>query len=275
MQTTIQRQYDDVIAPHYDNDAQSITGPSLGRALAQILDADLLGDSRPTIDVLDVGCGTGQFLARLIAQAGGRIRPFGLDLSARMIDGARNKIPDLIAAIDDAANLDGHFPEHSFDLVCTHFVTGFVPMGVLAPKIHARLKEGGYWSLVGGTKAAYPALQARARSRLVRWLCGGGELSIDDMVSNPAGRDEVVRTLEQNGFAVRSAETFEPPLYFRDFDEFMTFAYHGSWLTPFVEKLGLHKIGTVTKWLLNVSSFPLEDRHNVEIVLAQKVGGRE
>src|SRR5262249_40887350 len=151
------------------------------------------------------------------------------------------------------------------------FITGFVPMSVLAPKIHARLKEGGHWSLVGGTRAAWPALHARARSPMVRCLCGGRTFTFDQLACNPAGRDEVVRTLERNGFAVRRAETFEPTLRFRDFDEFLGFAYHGGWLTPFVEELGLHKAGAVKKWMLNLSTFPVEDRHNIEIVLAQKM----
>jgi SAM-dependent methyltransferase len=268
---TIQRQYDEVVAPHYDEDAQSVTGPSLDRALAHLLEFGLLDDSRAALKVLDVGVGTGLFLAKLLALGGDRVEPFGLDLSPRMVEGARRKVPQLVAAIDDAANLDAHFLEQSFDLVCTHFITGYVPMGVLAPKIHARLEEGGYWSLVGGTKAGWPALQAKARSRLLCWLCGGRTFSVDDLASNPAGRDEVVRTLELNGFAVRAAETFEPALKFRNFEEFMTFAYHGGWLTPFLESLGLHKAGALTKWLLNLFFFPVEDHHSIEIVLAQKV----
>ena len=34
-------------------------------------------------------------------------------------------------------------------------------MSVLAPKIFGRLRPGGCWSLVGGTKAAYPRSRPR------------------------------------------------------------------------------------------------------------------
>jgi SAM-dependent methyltransferase len=271
MQTqTIQRLYDEVIAPHYDNDPQSVIGSSLDRALRQIdkvgvFDKDALG-----FKVLDLGVGTGLFLAKLLKMGGGRMAPFGLDLSAKMIESARHKIPDLVAAVDDAANFDAHFPEHSFDLICTHFITGFVPMNVLAPKIHGRLEEGGYWSLVGGTKAGWPALQAKANSRVLRWLCGGRTVTVEDHACNPAGREEVVRTLEENSFTVRQVETFEPQLAFKNFDEFMTVAYHGGWLTPFLESLGLHTVGGFKKWLLNLFFFPAQDHHSIEIVLAQK-----
>jgi SAM-dependent methyltransferase len=268
---TIQRQYDELIADHYDLDPQSVLGSSLDRALGQLRKRDLLGDGAPLLRVLDVGVGTGLFLSRLKQLGGGQVHPFGLDLSEKMVAIARDKVPDLVTAVDDAANLDVHFPDQSFDLICTHFVTGYVPMPVLAPKIQARLAEGGYWSLVAGTKAGFPALQARSRGKLMRWLYGNSTPEVDDVVCNPAGRDEVVRTLEANGFAVRAAETFQPHLRFGNLEEFMDFAYRGGWLTPFIEAMGLHKAGFITRLAMNWFLFPVEDHHSIEIVLAQKV----
>lgn len=272
MQTqTIQRQYDDIIAPHYDLDPQTVTGRTLDRAADQIRLQVHPGRGTP-LRVLDLGIGTGLFLARLEALSGARrLEPFGLDLSAKMIDCARRRIPNLVAAVDDAANVDEHFLGQRFDLVCTHFITGFVPMDQLAPRIWSRLDEGGYWSFVGGTKAGYPALQARANSRLFRCLSRGRPLAVDDLACNPADRDEVVRTLENNGFAIRACDTFEPELVFRNFDEFMDFAYRGGWLTPFIEALGLHRSGAPMRSLLNLFFFPITDHHSIEIVLAQKV----
>ena len=266
---TIQRQYDEVIAPHYDLDPQSVIRPSLDRAAAQIQGQNLFR-AGARLRVLDLGIGTGLFLAKLKALAGEQLQPFGLDLSEKMIEIAGRRIPDLVAAVGDAADLAGHFPGESFDLICTHFITGFVPMRVLAPAIRDRLRQDGYWSLVGGTKAGFPALQARANGRLVRRLYGGRTLAVDDIVCNPAGRDEVVRTLEENGFAIRASETFEPPLTFRNLQQFMEFAYRGGWLTPFVETVGLHKAGLMTRWLMNWFFFPVQDHHSIEITLAQK-----
>jgi SAM-dependent methyltransferase len=265
----IQRQYDEVIATHYDLDPQRVIRSSLDRAAAQIRDQDLLKGGVP-LRVLDLGIGTGLFLAKLKTLAGESLQPFGLDLSEKMIEIASRRIPDLVATVGDAADLPHHFPGETFDLICTHFITGFVPMRVLAPLIRERLEAGGSWSLVGGTKAGFPALQARANGKLVRWLYGGRTLAVDDIVCNPTGRDEVVRTLEENGFAIRACETFEPPLLFRNLQEFMDFAYRGGWLTPFVETVGLHKAGLMTRWLMNGFFFPVKDHHSIEIVLAQK-----
>jgi SAM-dependent methyltransferase len=268
---TIQRQYDEVIASHYDLDPQSVTGNTLDRAAEQIRKQQILADASTPLRVYDVGMGTGMFLTRLRALAEGQIQPFGLDLSQKMIDCAYRKIPDLVGAVDTAANLDAHFPGQSFDLISTHFISGFVPLHVLAPKVWSRLEEGGYWSYLGATKASYPNLQAKANNRFLRWLVRGPKLDINGMVQSPANRQEVFDTLEKNGFVVRQCETFEPALKFADLDDFLDFAYYGGWLTPFIEAIGLHKAGAFTRFVLNRFFFPIEDHHSIEIHLAQKV----
>jgi ubiquinone/menaquinone biosynthesis C-methylase UbiE len=268
---TIRHAYNEVVAPHYDRDPQGVTGNSLDRAVRQIRKQGLLGDGAGPLRVLDVGMGTGMFLVKLKALGNGQVQPYGLDLAEQMLAEARRKVPDLVAEVDDAANLDAHFPGQTFDLVSSHFITGFVPLRLLAPKVWGRLEEGGHWSLVGGTLAGYPALQAKANSRFLRWLSGAGTRKIDDVVCNPADQAEAVRTLEAHGFEVCAAETFEPALRFRDFDEFMEFAYTGGWLTPLIEATGLHRAGAFKRWLLNRFVFPVHDRHSIVIVLARKV----
>src|SRR5262245_64655192 len=91
---TIQQQYDELIAPHYDLDPQSVTGDTLDRAAAQIRTQGLLEDRADRLRVYDVGMGTGMFLTRLMSLASGQIQPFGLDLSQKMIDCAYQKIPE-------------------------------------------------------------------------------------------------------------------------------------------------------------------------------------
>jgi SAM-dependent methyltransferase len=269
--SVIQHQYDDVIASHYDVDPLSVIGDSLDRAISQIRrQKHLLADSTP-LSVLDLGMGTGRFLEKLRLHWD-NLLPFGIDISQKMIDIAHTRIPNLVAAVDDAANLEAHFEEETFDVICTHFVTGFVPMPVLAPKIHTRLADTGYWSLVAGTRAGFPELQAKANGWVARGLFGRGGLKVEDLVTNPADRGEVIRTLEQTGFVVRECETFTPRLDFKNVDEFMEFAYYGGWLTPFIEQLGLHKAKPLVRTILNLALFPVQDHHSIEIVLAQKEG---
>jgi len=268
---TIRRQYNEVIATHYDLDPQSITGNTLDRAVRQISKQGILDDRPEPIRVYDVGMGTGLFLMRLRALAGDRIQPFGLDLSQKMIDCAYQKLPDLVGAVDTAANLEAHFPGQAFDLISTHFISGFVPLQMLAPKVWCRLEVGGYWSYLGATKGSYPGLQATVNSRLLRWTFGAPPLDVNHSVLSPKDQQEVFTVMEETCFVIRQCETFEPKLHFRDFDEFLEFAYYGGWLTPFIEAVGLHKLSALKRYFLNRFIFPMDDHHVIEIHLAQKV----
>src|SRR5262249_49656901 len=94
---TIQRQYDEVVAPHYDLDPQEVIGRSLDFAVAQVRE-HILANQSARLKVLDMGVGTGRFFSKL--QAFSRIQPYGLDLSEKMIHAAQERIPDMVAAVD-------------------------------------------------------------------------------------------------------------------------------------------------------------------------------
>ena len=131
---TIHRAYNDVVASHYDLDPQGVIGRSLDYAVQQLRKEDLLGATKESLRVLDIGMGTGLFLGKLKDLAGDQIVPFGIDLAENMVENARRRIPDLVAVVGDAAELDAYFPGQQFDCICTHFITGYVPMRVLAPE---------------------------------------------------------------------------------------------------------------------------------------------
>jgi SAM-dependent methyltransferase len=274
MQTAaIQRQYDEIIVSRYDRDPQSVIGDSLDHAIAQIQSHQLISANASPLQVLDVGLGTGRFLEKLTAAAQRPIQPFGLDLSQKMIDVAHGRIPSLVAVRDNAANLDACFESQFFELVATHFVTGFVPLRVLAPKIWRKLRYGGYWSFVGGTKAGFPVLQRKANADALRWVLGKRTLDVDGLVTNPADHQEVAEEMACNRFVVRTSKTFTPELRFANFREFLEFAYWGGWLTPFIESMGLHRAKPALRMLFDTFIFPIEDHHSIEIVLAQKTSG--
>jgi SAM-dependent methyltransferase len=267
---TIHHAYNDVVASHYDLDPQGVITRSLNHAIQHLQAEDVLGAGKEPFRVLDIGMGTGQFLDKLKLIADGQIVPFGIDLAENMVENARKRIPDLVAVVGDAAKLDDYFPGQQFDCICTHFVTGYVSMRVLGPMIANRLAPGGYWSLVGGTKAAYRALQAKGDSKLLRRLTGAGSRKMDDTVLNPADAQEVASNMESYGFTMRASQTFEPALEFNDFDQFMEFGYRGGWLTPLIESMGLHRAGPMKRWLLNRLAFPVHDTHNIVIALGRK-----
>ncbi|WP_165074711.1 class I SAM-dependent methyltransferase [Paludisphaera rhizosphaerae] len=266
--TAVHQAYNDVVATHYDLDPQGVIGRALDLGIGQMKAEGLLTDR--DLHVLDIGMGTGLFLEKLQQASEGRIIPFGIDLAESMLEVARRRLPDLDAVAGDASKLDAYFKDREFDCVCTHFVTGFVSMRTLAPQIAGKLLPGGCWSLVGGTKAAYPALQAKGDSRFLRWYTGAGSRRMDDTVLNPADAGEVAEVMEANGFEVLRSETFRPTLNFENFDGFMEFAYHGGWLTPLIESMGLHRAGAAKRWLLNRLAFPIQDSHDIVAVLGRK-----
>ena len=266
---TIQRQYDDVIAENYDQDPQDLADLSLGHALEQLLTSGCLSGSIEPLRVLDVGMGTGLFLDKLKGVVEGEVAPFGLDLSERMLEVAHHRIPSLQSVVDDAANLHRHFERNFFDVVCTHFITGFVPIEELAPQVCGKLRPGGYWSFVGATSKAYPALQKKASSRALQLMFGNRRLDMSELLS-PRCQEEVERTFRDNGLEICQAATIKPELHFENFDEFMEFAYKGGWLTPFVEDLQLQKAHRALRALLNAFVFPLRDHHTIVLGLARK-----
>ena len=125
---TIHRAYNDVVASHYDLDPQGVIGRSLNYAVDQLQKEGFLAAANESLCVLDIGMGTGLFLGKLKEIAGDQIVPFGLDLAENMVENARKRIPDLTGAVGDAARLDEFFPGQQFDCICTHFITGYVPM---------------------------------------------------------------------------------------------------------------------------------------------------
>ena len=267
--TVIRQQYNDLIAHHYDLDPLSLIADSQECAIGQMLTADFFATRHgERIDVLDLGMGTGTFLEKVMASADD-VQPFGLDLSDSMAKIACERIPKLQFRIGDAANFDQHFPEQQFDLISTHFITGFVATEHLAPLIAKRLKPGGVWSFVGSSQAAYPVLRMYANNRFLRMLLGGARTSMENLLS-PRDEHHLGNMMRDVGLEVLASDTQTPQLKFETFAEFMVFAYDGGWLTPYIEDLGLHKAGKATRALLNELIFPMSDQHNILHGVAQK-----
>lgn len=265
----IQRQYDNIISCQYDQDPQNTTGKCLERALSHLEQEGLFTPVLTAMRVLDVGMGTGIFLEKLRRRSRRAIEPWGIDISEKMASMARKKLPDLVCEIDDGANLGSHFGGERFDLLATHFVTGFVPIEQIAPRIFEKLEAGGVWSFVGGTTAGYPELQRRAGHPLLKLLFGSGRPELQGMIC-PKNEQDIVKVMSANGFEILTSETFEPALQFPDFAAFIEYGYHGGWLTPFIEEIGLHRAKRWQQAILNRLVFPVADHHSVVLAVARR-----
>ena len=96
--------------------------------------------------VLDVGCGTGGNSVHLAEKYGCRVT--GIDISELMIERAKNRVENsglgdrLSFQVGDAYNSD--FPDESFDIVLTIFVSQFLDLDKAFPEFNRVLKHGGY-----------------------------------------------------------------------------------------------------------------------------------
>lgn len=104
--------------------------------------------------ILDIGCGTGQFAAAVLARWP-RTQVWGLDLSGPMLDQGRHRVADS----------DGHyqvvqadserlpFANDSFDVVtCTHSFHHYPHQDLVAAEMHRVLRPGGRIMIADGDR---------------------------------------------------------------------------------------------------------------------------
>jgi SAM-dependent methyltransferase len=112
---------------------------TVGPALEEAVDAALA--LRGTEALLDVGCGPGDFLARL-ANSGHRGRLVGVDLSPGMVLQARTRAPQVQFFTADAAGVP--LPPAAFDVVTARHMLYHVPdIAAALRECHRLLRPGG------------------------------------------------------------------------------------------------------------------------------------
>jgi L-threonylcarbamoyladenylate synthase len=115
-----------------------------------VVAACLEGDP-PVHRILELGTGTGETAARLLARLGGRgrVQLTGLDESAAMLDAARRRLPGERVQLH-AARLQDPLPPGPFALVASalavHHLTGAEKQSLFA-RVHAALVPGGRFVL--------------------------------------------------------------------------------------------------------------------------------
>lgn len=175
----------------------------------------VLGDVRG-LDVLEYGCGGGQFGLALVAEGA---RVVGLDLSVAQLGHARrhaaatgHSMP-LVCASASACP----FPDASFDLVfCDHGAMSFCDPAATVPECARLLRDGGRLVFSVGTQLLYLTYdEARGRQtrRLqepwrARWVVDNPEGTVDVVWSH----GEWIRVLRAHDFVVDDlVEILAPP----------------------------------------------------------------
>jgi SAM-dependent methyltransferase len=135
-------------AAYFDGDAQTLTDEDLrsGVSVSERADMERLAWCGDLVgkDVLDVGCGSGQWAA-ILARAGARVR--AIDISPGMVDATKRRaellgLGDRIRAeVMSAMSMD--FPDASFDVVHGQDVIHHVQPEKIGAEIRRILRPGG------------------------------------------------------------------------------------------------------------------------------------
>ena len=140
-------------------------------------------DLRPSDNVLDIGCGFGEFLIQL-SLSGHLGKLHGVDRSAELIEAARNDALGKSCAADfrmgDAMHLD--FPSASFDCITALNVLGEVEPPQILAEIGRVLVADGRVVVSANSRSSYPLLgelKKRARERFGWFLASEWQEGFD------------------------------------------------------------------------------------------------
>jgi SAM-dependent methyltransferase len=240
------RLYDQQVAGTYDLDAYGLLRGVRALAIAQIRDSALPATSL----VLDLGAGTGESLVAIRDRfAGGRF--IGVDLSEKMLEIARRKIP-MDAHVDDACNAGAYVGNGTVDLAMAHFLTSFVDRQRLFAVARAALRDGGVLSVASTTREALPALRAGAEALL------GSRALVDAAAPSPPNGETMAEELRACGFTVTAMDTFRRRLTFRTFEECLQWGIESGFLTQALEVIGMDRVRALRD---APGAFPADDEY--------------
>lgn len=135
------RQFFNDIAPNYDR-LNHIMSFGIDRSWRRKA-VRYIADSGKPLDVLDVACGTGDFAMAIARKLKSGSRVIGVDLSEKMLEYGRKKLPPVIQLeVGDAESLE--FEDASFDRVSVAFgVRNFEHLEQGLSEMHRVLRPGG------------------------------------------------------------------------------------------------------------------------------------
>lgn len=142
--------------------------------------------------VLDAGCGTGR-LTRWFLDEGAEYE--GIDLSAKMIDIACKKFPDLKFTVGDATELP--YEDESFDIVCAAFLLVHLRnLREFFDEVYRVLKPGGNFVVTNINQRKAPKLKTEDKRDIV----------IDSTYHRP---ENIVAGLEDSFFRIEEEKFVE------------------------------------------------------------------
>jgi SAM-dependent methyltransferase len=247
--------YDEKVAATYDEDSWGLLAGGRALAMDQIRRRGL----PETTSVLDLGVGTGMSLCEL-AKAFPQGRKVGIDLSARMIASAREKL-HFEAHVDDACNAGAHVAPGSIDLVLAHFLTTFVDRSKLFAVVAKTLAPGGLFSVVSTPGEAFGKVTGYAAALV-------GEDAIRAASPAPLTVDSLSDELRAAGFEICEVERFRRPIVFDGVDHLVKWGVTSGFFAHTFEVLGTERMTQLRAFAEGTGLFPLEDEYIAGVILA-------
>jgi SAM-dependent methyltransferase len=160
-------------------------------------------------DVLELGCGAGQFGLSLVRQ-GARVT--GIDNSAKQLEFARANVGDRMTLVHGSAEALP-FEDASFDLVCCdHGAVGFTDPRVVVPEVARVLRAGGRFAFSGLTPVEWITFDGEtSRRELQRDYFGMRSMDTDGTIEFMLTYGDWVRVFVGAGFAIRDLIEIRPP----------------------------------------------------------------
>lgn len=266
--------YNDIATHYATADRFGSISKSHKTAIAQIQQAHL--GLKPGYKVLDLGVGDGSFLKKLKEHMP-RAEFTGIDISVEMLNQAKEALT--LTTIETNAIEASHIlPHHTQDLVLAHFINAYIPIDKLFNEAKLLTRANGHFSIITTTYESFPVAQQHLASfiseeSLLSTIVGHYYKAIVKNTTVAAGQDELLQTFPKHHFEVLEHQRLHIPIKLNDINELAEFGIDGTWFLNSISMRMLPKtflIQRLKRLFDRVFTFPYEDTHIIDIVLAKK-----
>nr|VFJ66348.1 MAG: Methyltransferase domain-containing protein [Candidatus Kentron sp. FM]VFJ67970.1 MAG: Methyltransferase domain-containing protein [Candidatus Kentron sp. FM]VFK10305.1 MAG: Methyltransferase domain-containing protein [Candidatus Kentron sp. FM] len=244
--------YDQKVASFFETDLFGLYSTSHDLALKQLDACNAVLEN-----VLDIGCGTGWFLEKLVDNYNG-LGFSGSDSSLHMLEIARSKpkLANLSIFRSNLQQLNQLVPAQSFDMVSLHYVLSYVPKEIAFPIIAKLITPGGLFSLATMTKEnSFSALQ-----KLAGFI---DKDEADSLSHTPSGKEDLLAYIESSGlFKVEMWNTLERSMPFESRDQLSDFIFRSGWVLEVAEKYQ----SDIERAIQDIK-LPIQERFCSEVIL--------
>lgn len=228
------------------------------------------------VKVLDLGIGNGAFLHKLLPILK-QAKLTGIDISPEMIKLAQQNLP--IRCIEASATEASHYlPMHSQDLILAHFVNAYIPINTLFEQARLLTRTCGYFSIITTTYESFPEAQKMiaefiSEDSIVGRLVGHYYKNLVRNTTVASGKADLFNTLYNHGFNIVEHRRLKIPVRLDTINDLILFGIDGTWFLNTLSMRMLPKhflIERLKRLFERIFTFPYEDTHVIDIVLASK-----